>query len=94
MCILSCHLSKELRKATKNYRAEIKICSWNCMGYWVSSDVNDKLRGMCKWSLLRCFPSIYVKELRKIQAENKVYIVSAKNGGWHFCLKYIICFKA
>jgi len=48
MCILSCHLSKELRKATKNHKAENKICSWNCMGYWVSSDVNDKLRRVCK----------------------------------------------
>jgi hypothetical protein len=48
MYVLSCHLSKELRKATKNRKAENKICSWNCMVYWVSSDVNDKLKGICK----------------------------------------------
>ena len=98
MYILSCHLSKELRKATKNHKEENKICCWNCMGYWVSSDVNDKLKGMCKQFLLRCFLSIYVKDLRKTtqdnQAENKVSIVSAKNMGWNFCLKCIICFKA
>ena len=48
MYILSCHRSKELRKATQNHKAENKIFNWNCMVYWVSSDVNDKLKGVCK----------------------------------------------
>jgi hypothetical protein len=84
MCILSCLLSTYLKELRKD--AENKISSWNCMGC-VSSDGNDKLRGILK----ECVSSVFYGALSVFVLKNsekpqmttrqktKVYIVSAKH---------------
>jgi hypothetical protein len=83
MYILSCLLTtylKELRKAAEN-----KISIWNCVGC-VSSDMNDKLKGLkeCVSSLFYGVLSVFaLKKSEEPQMttrqKTKVYIVTAKH---------------